>query len=178
MVAPISDDAEEARIAELVKQLIRDHGYTHDSFANEVGVSAGRVSQWATNRGGVPPERAMVVAKLLKTSPGAISLSWRRLRDEFLPSQWERLDADMIRAAITLAKKSLKLAHGDELVIERDPALFAQALRTAIAADKRKGGEGGSGSGDGQIGAIGSASSSSKDGSQAEAKPRRKREAG
>lgn len=92
MAAPVSEDPEELRIADQLKALLRERGYTHDSFAAEAGVSAGRVSQWATNRGGVPPERASRVAQLLGVGPADVSLGWRRLRDEFAASQPAGLD--------------------------------------------------------------------------------------
>lgn len=91
-------------------------------------------------------------------------------------SQLQRLDAEIIRSAITLAKKSFHLVHGEELVIERDPEAFSQALRTAIAMRQRRESENvGSGSGDGQAGAAGGAAGEQEDGQKAEPARSRKR---
>lgn len=166
MAAPVSDDPQKAQAAALLKRLLKERGYTHQSFADEIEVSPGLVSQWATNRGGVPAERAVAVASLLGVAPEEISINWRTLRGQFLASQSLGLDAITIGSAITLAKKAFRLGAGEELVIERDPEAFAQALRTAIAmrmrleeADVVR-----SGSGDGQAGAIGRSARTKKAG--------------
>lgn len=87
-------------------------------------------------------------------------------------SQLERLDAEIISSAISLAKKSFHLVHGEELVIERDPEAFSQALRAAIALRQRMESENaGSGSGDGQAGAVGGVAGAQENGE--EAKPSR-----
>lgn len=175
MVAPISPDPEKAQISELLKKLIREKGYTHQSFSDAIGVSPGLVSQWATNRGMVPAERALKVASLLGTEPEIISPSWRELRDQFVASQPVRLDAETIRIAITVAQQSFKLTHGEELVIELDPELFSQALRTAIALRQTMEGENvESGPGNGQVGATGGVAGAQEDGE--EAKPARSRQ--
>lgn len=96
-------------------------------------------------------------------------------------SQPERLTADIIRSAIILAKKSFRLASDEELVIERDPEVFAQALRTALAAKQRREKEGGteSGSGDGQVGTTRRAKGAAKDGEADQASTgRRRKQAG
>ena len=94
-------------------------------------------------------------------------------------SQTERLDAEIIRSAISLAKMSFKLGSGEELVIERDPEAFSQALRIAIALRQRLEGENArSGSGNGQVGAAGSATSAQEDGEEAQpARSRRRKSA-
>ena len=92
MAAHVSNDPEESQVAELLKQRIKDCGYTHESFAEVAGVSPSRVSQWVTNRGGVPAERAFVVARHLGLTPEAVSMSWRTLRDQFWISQVGKLD--------------------------------------------------------------------------------------
>lgn len=175
MAAPISPDPEKAQTSELLKKLIREKGYTHQSFSEAIGVSPGLVSQWATNRGMVPAERALKVASLLGTEPEIISPSWRELRDQFVASQSVRLDAETIRIAITVAQQSFKLTHGEELVIELDPELFSQALRTAIALRQTMEGENvESGPGNGQVGAAGGVAGTQEDGE--EAKPARSRQ--
>lgn len=84
-------------------------------------------------------------------------------------SQTERLDAEIIRSAISLAKMSFQLAHGEELVIERDPEAFSQALRTAIALRQRLEDENArSGSGNGQTGAASGAAGAQEDGEEAQ----------
>jgi len=160
MVAPVSEDPEKALVAARLKQLLRDRGYTHQSFAAELEVSPGLVSQWATNRGTVPPDRAVAVAALLGVLPQEISPTWRLLRDQFEKSQSLQLDASTIRHAITLAKKAMRLGAGEELVIEHDPEVFAQALRAALATREQREKEHGIryGSGDGEVGGASSAS--------------------
>jgi DNA-binding transcriptional regulator YdaS (Cro superfamily) len=90
MPAPLSANPEDAAAAALFSRLLRTGGWTHEKFAAEIGVSAGRVSQWATNRGAIPPERAVAVARLLGSSPALLSPVWGRLRDEWAASQPER----------------------------------------------------------------------------------------
>lgn len=89
-------------------------------------------------------------------------------------SQPARLDTEILLAAITLAKKALRLGAGEELVIERDPELFAQALRTAIAKRFRlEGGHGTElGTRDGQVGAAGSAARAQEGGASEKPAPR------
>ena len=90
MPAPVSTSPDDAAASALFSKLLKMHGWTHERFAAEIGVSAGRVSQWATNRGAIPPERAVAVAKLLGSSPDLLSPTWGRLRDEWVASQPER----------------------------------------------------------------------------------------
>ena len=72
-------------------------------------------------------------------------------------SQPPRLDAEIILAAIKLAKKSVRLGANEVLDIERSPEEFAAALRNAIALRERLEAEHGvkSGSGDRQAGGAG-----------------------
>ena len=139
MVAPLSTDPDEAQAAALLRRLLQERGFTHQSFAEEVSVSPGRVSQWATNRGGVPPERAAEVARHLQTSPESISVSWRRLRDQFLESQLSRLTgATILRAIQLMHDTNRKLRHplGSP---QSDPELFAEMLRLAILENGEEG---------------------------------------
>lgn len=134
MAAPVSDDPEKAKIAALLKQLLRERGYTHQSFAEAIGVSPGLVSQWATNRGAVPAERAMEVAALLHVEPDAISPSWKALKSQFLASQPQRLDAAIILAAVRLASGAVTgvgLSHFD-IETEDDAELFALAIEEVM----------------------------------------------
>lgn len=92
-------------------------------------------------------------------------------------SQTVGLDAEIVRAAIILARKSFKLAHDEELVIERDAELFAQALRAALAKRQMMGVKSGNGSrsGDGKTGSTSSTSGASQDGAETGPKVGRKR---
>lgn len=130
MASPLSKDQEKAQIAALLKSLIREKGYTHQSFAEEIGVSPGLVSQWATNRGTVPAERALTVASLLGTQPELISPSWRLLRNQFIKSQSRRLDSSIILAAVKLASGAVTgagMSHFD-IETEEDAELFSLAI--------------------------------------------------
>ncbi|KRG65190.1 hypothetical protein ABB26_05135 [Stenotrophomonas humi] len=182
MVAPVSPDPEKAQISELLKKLIRERGYTHQSFSDAIGVSPGLVSQWATNRGAVPAERAMKVATLLGTKPEIISPIWRELREQFVASQPLRLDAATITAAVRLASGAgtgVGLSHF-ELETEDDAELFALAIaevlddqiieasdsdvqRFARKLKSRKEGD------DGQVGAAGSNGGTDSSAGQAKA---------
>lgn len=134
MAAPISDDPEKAKTAALIKQLLRERGYTHQSFAEAIGVSPGLVSQWATNRGAVPAERALEVATLLHVAPEAVSPSWKALKAQFLASQPQRLDAAIILAAVRLASGAVTgvgLSHFD-IETHGDAELFALAIEEVM----------------------------------------------
>lgn len=135
MVAPISDDALEAEAAALFSRLIKDSEWTHETLADKVGVSPGRVSQWATNRGAIPAERALAVAQALGTQPELISVSWRNLRNEFVQSQLGRLTPAIVAHAVRMVRKATGIVEGKSINVEDDLELFAQSLRLAIAQD-------------------------------------------
>lgn len=131
MAAPISDDPEKAKIAALLKQLLRERGYTHQSFAEVIGVSPGLVSQWATNRGAVPAERAMEVATLLHVEPEAISPSWRALKTQFFESQLQRLDFEIMARTVVVLRKYLQEV-GDPPDFVEDPLMLEAAYEVVI----------------------------------------------
>ncbi|MEN5117470.1 hypothetical protein ABE488_09075 [Luteimonas sp. TWI662] len=99
------------------------------------------------------------------------------LDDPAMMSHAARLDAEIIRAAILLAKRALRLAHDQDLVIERDPEVFAQALLTAMAQRERMEAtrRDEPGSGDGKARPVGSAARAPKDGTVTESAARRPR---
>lgn len=132
MAAPVSVDPAEADAAALFKRLIDASDWTHESFAAEVEVSPGRVSQWATNRGPIPAERAIQVASLLGTQPELISPEWRRLLGQFLQSQTARLDGEMLDAIFMVAKKFAGLTGAQRLDPKRHAGPFADALRLTM----------------------------------------------
>lgn len=127
----MSDDPEKAQIAALLKNLIRENGYTHQSFAEEIGVSPGLVSQWATNRGMVPAERALTVASLLGTEPEVISPSWKLLRDQFIASQPQRPDFEIMGWAVVVLRKYLQEV-GDPPDFVEDPIMLELAHEVVI----------------------------------------------
>lgn len=132
MAAPVSDRPEETRASALFRELLANSDWTHETLAAEVEVSPGRVSQWATNRGSVPWDKARLVAAKLNTKPALISPGFRRLRDEFLASHVERLDASIIDLAIPTARKFAKLSPNQKLSLERDAAAIAEAIGIAL----------------------------------------------
>lgn len=141
MAAPVSDDPDKALVAARLKQLLRDRGYTHQSFAAELEVSPGLVSQWATNRGAVPPERALAVGNLLGVPPEEISPTWRVLRDQFLSSQIMGFDAATIARAVELvrdARSKMDLPYAGP---DKDPELFAEMLKLAILEPREREGD-------------------------------------
>jgi hypothetical protein len=118
-------------------------------------VTPGFISQFASGHRPVPWDKAELLSALLSTSPESVSAEYARLQAHFSTSQAQRLDEAIVRTAIGIAKKANGLATGEKLVIDDAPEIFAQALRVAIASDKRNtGGVDGSGSGDGQAGAA------------------------
>lgn len=135
MVAPVSDDPQEAEAAALFSRLVKDSEWTHETLADKVGVSPGRVSQWATNRGAIPAERALAVANALGTEPELISVSWRKLRNEFVQSQLGRLTPAIVAHAVRMVRKATGIVEGKSINVEDDLELFAQSLRLAIAQD-------------------------------------------
>lgn len=131
MAAPISDDPEKAKTAALIKQLLRERGYTHQSFAEAIGVSPGLVSQWATNRGAVPAERALEVATLLHVAPEAVSPSWKALKAQFQASQPQRPDFDIMAGTVVVLRKYLQEV-GDPPDFVEDPIMLEAAYEVVI----------------------------------------------
>lgn len=132
MTAAVSDRPEETRASALFRELLAQSEWTHETLAAEVEVSPGRVSQWATNRGSIPWDKARLVAEKLNTKPALISPGFRRLRDEFLASHVERLDASIIELAIPTARKFAKLSPNQKLSLDRDAEAIAQAIGIAL----------------------------------------------
>lgn len=165
MAASVSKDPAEAEAAALFKRLLDASDWTHETLADKVGVSPGRVSQWATNRGPIPPERAVPTATALGTRPELISVGWRHLRNEFVASHLGRLTEATIARAVIVAKQALAETGVARLNIERDPEIFAQALR-AVIADELSGDGGGheSARGIGSAGSIGGSTGKAKAG--------------
>jgi hypothetical protein len=133
MAAPVSNDPKEAAAAALFSELVRASDYTHESLAGEVGVSAGRVSQWATNRGAVPWDKAEKVARLLGTEPELISPSWGELREHFTESLLVRLTPEIVGASEGAAKKLAGLSPGQRLDLVKHASFIADALRLTLA---------------------------------------------
>lgn len=172
MVAPVSKDPAEIVASALFKRLIDQSEWTHETFAAEVEVSPGRVSQWATNRGAIPAERAVIVAQKLGTLPERISPSWRALRDQFLASQFQRLTPETIERAILVAKQALQASGVVRPNVEKDPALFAQSLRAVVAEQlATEGSDDESTRGNGQAGRAGGLARKAKDGTASAAAP-------
>lgn len=132
MTAAVSDRPEETSASALFRELLAQSEWTHETLAAEVEVSPGRVSQWATNRGSIPWDKARLVAAKLNTKPALISPGFRRLRDEFLASHVERLDASIIELAIPTARKFAKLSPNQKLSLDRDAEAIAQAIGIAL----------------------------------------------
>lgn len=151
MAAPISDDNEAMTASALFRRLIEDSEFTHESFAAAVEVSPGRVSQWATNRGSVPWDKARLVAERLNTKPALISPGFRRLRDEFLASHLERLDAEIISASQGVARQVAELSPSQKLSLDRHGEAIASGIRLTLrkAIEMREGGYDESAQGDG-----------------------------
>lgn len=148
---------EEIRLANLGK--IRQEFPSERQLAIRLNKSPNQVNQWFGKGAAraIQSDSAREVERVMGKPKGWLD------NDH---SQSERLDAEMIQAAITLAKKAFRLGAGEELVIERDPEAFAQALRTALAQRERMEGEHviRPGSGDGQAGAIGGTAGTQEDG--------------
>lgn len=132
MAAPLSADPEAAAAAVLFRQLLEASDYTHETFAAQVEVSPGRVSQWATNRGSVPWDKARVVAGLLGTKPALISPGFRRLRDEFLSSHLSRLDAEIVSASQVVARAEAGLSPSQNLDMGKHADAIASAVRVTL----------------------------------------------
>ena len=132
MAAPVSEDSEATSASALFKRLIDESDWTHESFAAAVDVSPGRVSQWATNRGSVPWDKARLVAEKLGTKPALISPGFRRLRDEFLSSHLQRLDAEIISASQVVARQVAELAPGQRLSLDRHGDAIAEGIRLTL----------------------------------------------
>lgn len=141
---------EEIRLENLSQ--LRGQFPSERQFAIKLNKSPNQVNQWfgkGTARA-IQSESAREVEQIMGKPVGWLD------NDH---SQAERLDASIIRAAITLAKQAFRLGAGEELVIERDPEAFVLALRAALATRERleEEHELRSGSGDGQAGAVGGA---------------------
>lgn len=132
MAAPISKDPAEAEAADLFKRLIDASDWTHQSFAAETDVSPGRVSQWATNRGPVPWDKAERVAELLGTEPDLISPAWRRLRTYFMQSLLLRLTPEIVAASEGAAKKLAGLSPRQKLDVVTHAEPIAQAIQLTL----------------------------------------------
>lgn len=154
-------------------------GVTQAYLADQMDVTPGFISQFASGHRPIPWDKAELLAALLNTAPEQISVEYARLKEHFATSQAQRLDEAIVRTAIGIAKKATGLATGEKLVIDDAPEIFAQALRVAMASDKRKtGGVDGSGSGDGQAGAADRFARAAKDGHEAKPATGRRRKAG
>ncbi len=131
MAAPVSKDPEESAAAALFADLLRQSEWTHQSLAEHLGVSPGRVSQWATNRGAIPADRAIEVAEALSTRPELVSPAWGRLKDQFLASQSAGLDAAMLGVALTSMDRVIR---NRGLRMEGNLGRYAPVLALAYAA--------------------------------------------
>jgi transcriptional regulator with XRE-family HTH domain len=176
MAAPKSQDPENQVAAELIKRLIDASEWTHQTLGEEMGVSPGRVSQWATNRGAVPVERALELAGNLNTLPELISPTWAKLQRQFLLSQLERLTAATILRTVELTRDALARFGKPYSGPAKDPELFAEMLRLAIletaeSSDGERGVWEASGPGGGATGTKGKA----KDGHAARSLPSARR---
>lgn len=140
------------------------------AVAEALDVSPGLISQYASGHRPVPWDRAEAIAVLVGTQPESISVEYRRILESFGPSQLQRLTADIIAHAVTLARESLKLGANVLFDVEEHPDVFAQAIRAAIAEIySGKGGSYESSQGDGKARGIGG--STRKAETRTEAKP-------
>lgn len=163
-----------------IAEAIARSGLTQATVAERLNVTPSFISQFATGLRPVPWDKAEALADVIGLEPHQVSAEYARLMEQFGTSQVARLDAAIVNAAITVARRALDLAIGETFDVEQSPDLFAQALRVALAADLRKQGKvGGDGSrpGDGQAGPVDRPARAAKAGGEAEAGPSRKRRA-
>ncbi|OUL25863.1 hypothetical protein BV378_14095 [Nostoc sp. RF31YmG] len=161
---------EEIRLANL---LALKAGFPSErQFAIKLNKQPNQVNQWFGKGAAraIQSESAREVEKLMGKPVGWLD------NDH---SQSERLDAEIIRAAITLAKQAFRLGAGDELIIERDPEAFVLALRAALATRERMEEQDGvrSGSRDEQVGTVGGTSRAPEDGEATGSPPHRRKRA-
>lgn len=163
-------------LGEAVDEAIRLKGVSKMEVARHFGIKGPSIYDWI-NHGRVSKRH---LTELFEYFSDVVGPEHWGTSPSDVVSQSVGLDGETVRAAIILAKKSFKLAHDEDLLIERDPELFSQALRAALAKRQKMGVKGdiGSRSGDGKVGAARGASGASQDGAKARAKTSRKQRAG
>ncbi|NJC38163.1 transcriptional regulator with XRE-family HTH domain [Xanthomonas arboricola] len=116
----------------LITEAIQRSGQSQAKLADALDVSAGFISQFATGHRPVPWDKAEPLASRIGVAPEQISSEYRRLQAYFAESHSQRLDAEIILAAVAYAKKIAGLMSDDSFSIEHRPQELADAINATL----------------------------------------------
>nr|AEC46810.1 hypothetical protein [Xanthomonas vesicatoria] len=144
-------------------------------LADALDVSAGFISQFASGHRPVPWDKAEPLAALIGLRPDLISSEYRRLQNHFSRSHPQRLDAEIIIAAVAYAKRVAGLMADDSFAIEDRPQEMADAINATLEMKKVMEGSSEFEGRDGAVSRVSSPARAAQVGKESEPAPRRAR---
>lgn len=102
-------------------------------LADELDVSPGFISQFVNGNRPVPWDKAIQLGPLLGLLPEDVSAEYRRIKDHFGVSATGRMTADVVTAAIALARELSGQKGKSRFDIESNPDVFATAVNRILA---------------------------------------------
>lgn len=104
------------------------------ALAEELDVSPGFISQFVNGNRKVPWDKAIQLGPLLGLLPEDVSAEYRRIKDHFGVSATGRMTADVVTAAIALARELSGQKGKSRFDIDSNPDVFATAVNRILAA--------------------------------------------
>ncbi|MBD9370091.1 helix-turn-helix transcriptional regulator [Xanthomonas sp. XNM01] len=123
----------------MITEAIPASGLNQAALAEALDVTPGFISQFASGRRPVPWDKAAQLSALLGLSPEDISAEYRRISNYFGGSTHGQVTAEIVTAAVALAKESSGQKPKSRFDVESSPDVFAAAINKILAAPKSNG---------------------------------------